>query len=313
VIGSTGFGVYDSNAAINRYVTVWRNGNVGISNANPLENLHVGGKVYSETQFINNSNDSTAAPAFSFREDSNTGMYHASNQTLGFTTAGSERVRIGNTGVGINTTLAPTCILDVNGNICAKSTTTPEMRLINSNNMAQCIIACATSAAQYSTGSASNDLVIRADHATARVHIQTSNQAAAITVNSNNFVGINITNPTYRLHVNGEVFATGDIMAFSDCNLKTDLRPITNAVDKVVSLNGYTFKRIDQDADQQRQAGLLAQEVQRILPEVVHQDPSTSNLSIAYGNLAALFVEAFKEMKQEIQTLRALLNSRSHV
>jgi len=165
----------------------------------------------------------------------------------------------------------------------------------------------ATFNGQYSTSAITNDLIVRTDNASSRLHLQVNNQSAAITVNSNNFVGINTTNPTYRLHVNGDIFATADILAFSDSNLKTDIVPISQALQKVTTLNGYTYKRIDQPADSHRQAGLLAQDVQKVLPEVVHMDPATSNLSIAYGNMAALFVEAFKDMRKEIDDLKQRL------
>lgn len=310
-IGLTGDNslAFKVNATAGTYVTrmLMTASNIGINNISPQELLHVSGKMFSDTQYLSTSNDSTTVPSYSFREDSNTGMYHASNQIIGFTTAGVDRMRVGSAGVGINTILAPACTLDVNGNMCVKSTTIPEVRLINSNNNQQCTIACATSAAQFSTSALANDLIIRSDNATSRVHIQASNQSAGITVNSNNFVGVNVTNPTYRLHVNGDIFATADILAFSDSNLKTDLMPISNALTKVTSLRGYTYRRLDHSSNAPRQAGLLAQEVQQVLPEVVHTDPASSNLSIAYGNLAALFVEAFKDMQKEITHLKQQL------
>jgi hypothetical protein len=91
-------------------------GLLGIGTTTPGESLHVTGKIYSQTQVLNNSNDSATVPSFSFREDSNTGMFHPSNDALGFSTAGTERIRVtdtGNVGIGTNN---PTALLEVNGN-----------------------------------------------------------------------------------------------------------------------------------------------------------------------------------------------------
>ena len=104
------------------------NGSVGVGTTSPTELLHVSGKIYSTTQFLNNSNDSASVPSFSFKEDSNTGMFHASNDALGFSTAGTERIRVtdtGNVGIGTSTPASllevggtfTTCNMTVNGNI----------------------------------------------------------------------------------------------------------------------------------------------------------------------------------------------------
>lgn len=101
--------------------------------------------------------------------------------------------------------------------------------------------------------------------------------------------------------VSGNFVARGDITAFSDKRIKTDLKVIHDAVYKVGKLTGYTYKRIDNDA---LQTGLLAQDVQAILPEAVHTDKD-GMLSLAYGNLMGLMVEAIKELKAEIEMLKA--------
>jgi hypothetical protein len=104
-VGDAGFSIRDINSAAipdsapaTRFI-VQRGGNVGVGTASPTELLHVAGKIYSTTQFLNNSNDSTTAPSFSFLGDSNTGMFHPSNDTLGFVTGGVERVRIDDNGI----------------------------------------------------------------------------------------------------------------------------------------------------------------------------------------------------------------------
>lgn len=98
----------------------------------------------------------------------------------------------------------------------------------------------------------------------------------------------------------GSILAAGDITAFSDVRLKTNIETIEGALGKVGRLRGVTFDRIDTG---QRQAGLIAQEVVAVLPEVVSEGPD-GYLTLAYGNVVGLLVEAIKELRAEVAELR---------
>ena len=96
----------------------------------------------------------------------------------------------------------------------------------------------------------------------------------------------------------GNLVMVGNVTAFSDANLKEDLKVIPNALEKVCKLTGYTYSRIDTG---RRDTGLIAQEVKEVLPEaVIHGE----HLSLAYGNMVGLLVEAIKELKAEIEVLK---------
>ena len=71
--------------------------------------------------------------------------------------------------------------------------------------------------------------------------------------------------------------------------------------DLPLQIRGVTYQR--KDLDVPRQSGVIAQEVEKVLPEVVMEDP-TGTKSIAYGNLVGLLIEAIKELKAEIETLK---------
>jgi hypothetical protein len=108
----------------------------------------------------------------------------------------------------------------------------------------------------------------------------------------------------------GSFTATGNVTAYSDRRVKTNIEPIEDALEKIEQLGGYTFDRTDIEAP--RQTGVIAQEVQAILPEAVSQDEH-GKLSVAYGNMAGLFIEAINELSatvreqaKEIAELRAL-------
>jgi len=90
----------------------------------------------------------------------------------------------------------------------------------------------------------------------------------------------------------------GDVIAYSDRRVKADLKLIENALEKVTLLNGYTFSRTDYEDKEKRYAGVVAQEVLEVLPEVVAQDEN-GTYSVAYGNLTALLIEAIKEERSE--------------
>jgi len=107
-------------------------------------------------------------------------------------------------------------------------------------------------------------------------------------------VGIGGAASTEKLKVYGDILATGDVTASSDRRLKTDIKRIEGALDKVCAIGGYTYVMNDKPS-----TGLIAQEVREVLPEVVHGSEETS-YSIAYGNVIGLLVEAIKELKEKI-------------
>ena len=106
--------------------------------------------------------------------------------------------------------------------------------------------------------------------------------------------GVASATATTKLYVHGDILASGDVTASSDRRLKTDIKRIENALDKVCSLGGYTYVMNDKPS-----SGLIAQEVLEVLPEVVHGSEET-NYSLAYGNIVGLLVEAIKELKEKI-------------
>lgn len=101
-----------------------------------------------------------------------------------------------------------------------------------------------------------------------------------------------------KLIAQDEIISSGDITAFSDIRLKTNIEKIENALDKVCQLNGYTYAM-----NNKRSTGVIAQEVEKVLPEVV-QDREDGYKTVAYGNMIGLLIEAIKELKEEIGVLK---------
>jgi len=98
----------------------------------------------------------------------------------------------------------------------------------------------------------------------------------------------------------GNVTASGNITAYSDKRLKKDLVVIPTATDKVKQLAGYTYTNINNGS---RNTGVVAQEVQKVLPEAVHEDDE-GILSVAYGNMVGLLIESIKEQQIQIDELK---------
>ena len=118
------------------------------------------------------------------------------------------------------------------------------------------------------------------------------------------------------LAVTGAITATGDVTAFvSDIRLKDNIQNITNALDKLDDLSGFTydFNQLAEElgiSGHGRQVGLSAQDVQKVLPEAVKPAPVNNEyLTVQYEKVVPLLVEAIKELRAEVNLLRNQLNS----
>ena len=115
-------------------------------------------------------------------------------------------------------------------------------------------------------------------------------------IKENGNVGIGTTSPGYKLDVNGTIYASGDVIMFSDERKKTHIEAIPNALEKVLQLRGVTFNKLDDD--NRRHSGVIAQEVEKVLPEVVYTAEDDTK-SVAYGNMIGLLIEAIKELAEK--------------
>jgi hypothetical protein len=102
--------------------------------------------------------------------------------------------------------------------------------------------------------------------------------------------------------ITGNLVVSGDITSTSDETLKENIKSIEGALDTVTKLSGKMFT-MKSDETQKEKVGFIAQEVEQHLPQVVSTDPNGIK-SISYGNVAALLVEAIKELNQKIEDLK---------
>lgn len=128
--------------------------------------------------------------------------------------------------------------------------------------------------------------------------------AYSVFIDSTGYVGIGTTTTTsftYPLNVQGAIYASDNVFVASDQRKKSNLKAIDNALEKVQRLTGYTYDLLSNCS---RQAGLIAQEVETVLPEAVSVDHDGYK-SVAYGNMAALFVNAIKEVAEDVAFLKS--------
>ena len=232
------------------------NGLLGLGTSNQTERIEViGGKLYSDTQLLGPSNDSPTSPSFSFKEDSNTGIFHPSNDTLGITTAGTEKMRInhlGNVGIG---TSNQTSKLHVYGdvNITHSNPASPSFSISNnlspyavitgSNSML--IMGASGSNQTHSASAVMGDVVIKNHQlvSSGKLHLQVGSTSSAITINSNNTVGIGTVNPLAPLTVSAKNTNGPDlngIYVYNSNSTASSHSIITARVASASSGNAYT-------------------------------------------------------------------------
>jgi hypothetical protein len=128
------------------------------------------------------------------------------------------------------------------------------------------------------------------------------NGQAASLATANNYqmaaLGVGTSNGTA-----GSIYATANITAYSDARLKRDVRVIDGALARVAALRGVTYERIDLD-DGRRHTGVIAQELQAVLPEAVWP-ADDDTLTVAYGNVVGLLIEAIKALDVKVAALEA--------
>jgi len=254
---------------------------------------------------------------FSDTDDEDVGQieYDHASDFMRFRVNANERMRIDSNGnVGIGTT-SPNNKLDVRGFI---SLSDGSNRAVIINNTADGsdtgdFIACAGGAASTSRGG-----YFRAfgnEHST---------NAGQIAINTGSVAGsrasftIGNGGENFRMESDGDFHANGDVIAYSttisDERLKENIVGIDGALDKVSQLNGYTF---NYKADGKISAGVIAQEVEKVLPEAVSEkelplkaDDGQEYKVVNYDALHGLMIEAIKELKAEVADLKSQLENK---
>jgi hypothetical protein len=284
--------IYD--VAANRFnMVIDPSGNVGIGWTSPSYALDVGGTIRAavagggwvsmspgaadRTGFLNFYNSDASRTAYFGFADGST-MHLNIEQAKSFSILTNNALRMiissgGNVGIGITN---PSTTLHVSGTVTAGTYTAPGGNYLAITNGA---------------GSGRIDL-----------------QGGSILMQNAN-VGIGTATPGYTLHVQGAIYASGEITGLSDKRYKTNVEPLTDSLQRVCSLQGVSYYRVDEDPDKKR-IGLLAQDVAQVYPESVSYDDKNDRYSLNYMSLVAPLIEAIKELREEVGYLKDQLRQR---
>lgn len=151
-----------------------------------------------------------------------------------------------------------------------------------------------------------------------------ANNSAGINFNNNDnsllhsFLGVRTDNelgiygyagsPGWRFYVNtntGNGFLQGTLNQASDARLKKNIAPLAHTLAAIQQLNGYTYNWKD-DANPDEQIGLLAQELQKVYPQLVKENDK-GILAVNYGGMVPVLLAAIKEQQQQIEELKKLV------
>jgi len=284
-------------------------GNVGIGETSPDLKLH----VKSSGQIAKlETTASTGDCILTFADAS------ANKGFVGFGSSSSEIFQITNIENGdmkFDTNNTERMRIDSSGNVGIGASSPNHALSVGSTSVATSIISVVGSSSGFPQVRFSDDTN---ESGQGRIFYDSANDALGFSsagsermrINSSGNVGIGNTSPSVALGVTGAIIASDNITAYgtpSDIRLKENIKVIDNALDKVKQLKGITY---DLKSDGNRLTGLIAQDVEKVLPEAVYEtsavdDADDKHLAIRYGNTVGLLVEAIKEQQEQIQTLTA--------
>jgi hypothetical protein len=215
-------------------------------------------------------------------------MWSFDTVNLVFGNTNTERMRIDSAGnVGIGTT-----------------NPTAKLYIVASPNTTGLLITDLASSDFSITPGASSGVVNIGSPSAAMAFTTVGTERARIDTAGN--FGIGTSSPTQKLDVAGSILASGNVTAYSDIRVKDNVESIEGAIGKLNQIRGVTYTRTDLDDKERKYAGVIAQEIEQVLPEAVFDNGKVK--AVDYNATIALLIEAVKEQQKRIDKLETLLN-----
>jgi len=267
-------------------------GNVGIGTSSPETNsqLTLYGSSFSQLH-MQNGTTGTGSNGFRMLVDgNNVTMTNRENGYWAFETNDTERMRITSDGlIGVNTTNISRIGANY-GTIVIGGSAGGGIRMLSGTTTRGYVYADETG------------MALQAGASMPLIMFSNDTERARFTSGGNLLLNTTTDNGE-RLYVSGSIRATGSITANSDVRLKKNIERIENALQKVSEISGYTYNTI---YDEDRHAGVIAQEIDKVLPEIVNKG-NDGLMGVEYGNISALLIEAIKDLKKDNESLRAIV------
>jgi len=277
---------------LNRAMYIDHNQNVGIGTTSPDEKLSVDGNIFlqgNDDYIAFNTSASSGHPKIKMNSDADFSFLN---------TAGSNIFHIENGGnVGIGTAI-PSYLLDVrdgtlSGAIARFSAVNAHV-IIESSTAGPAVLHLKPNV----TGNKSGQFKVTTGEG---YNFRWSNDAASTAEVTYMKLDTSTTG-------GGDLTVKGDIIAYgapSDERYKENIKPIESALDKALKLQGVTFdwKESDSILDIKEDIGFIAQDVQKVIPELVRENED-GKLSLRYQGVTPILLEAIKELKAEIEELK---------
>jgi len=287
-------GYIDLRTANTNRIRVTGTGLVGINTQTPTRHLTVNGSIQMASGGVIEAG-TTALNTYI------AGVQGASGRWA-FATNGSEKMRITSDGrLGLGTS-APSGILDLSA--ATGSGTLNIISTVNATNAGNKIAFFAAGRSDTDeemafikpllTSNSGGSGNVQAGHLTFGT---VGSERMRITSSGN--VGIGVS-PSYKLHVSGDIYATGNVTAYSSAVAKDEITTIPDALDLVEQLRGVSFKWKESG---KKAVGLIYEEVKEVIPELTSE--KEGHVGVAYQNTVALLIEAVKTLSAKVKELES--------
>ena len=230
--------------------------------------------------YLRTTNGTQYQPSHSFTSDTNTGMYWAGTDKIGFTAGGSQKATIGSTSFYIRDSLgigtgSPTTKLHVDGvGMIRDSEGVGDFYLGN-----------------YGTNK--------------HFRFHTNNTHTYFDMNCGNIHWRQGSSNRYYFYPStANMTINGTLTQNSDVRNKENIVEIDSCIDKVQAMRGVYYNRTDFNTEVTK-VGVIAQEVEAVLPELILESPDDGLKSVAYAELTAVLINAVKEQQVMIQDLKS--------
>lgn len=270
-------------------LAISNDGNTGVNTSTPTHTMDVNGEARVRTLNLDNSiNSIVVADASGVLHTREVASLGGAGGAWAVNGSHIYNTNTGNVGIGLNN---PSYNLHVRA-----SNATMAVQDVNSNVTAR-FVALNSGLWVVTEGTASSDDIYLAPATT-----------FAMVLKEGGNVAIGTSNPGgYKFYVNGTAYSTGGWIG-SDKKFKKEIEPISGALDKLTEVNGvsYLYRQSefeDKNFPEGRHFGVIAQDIEKVFPEVVMEGPGNDK-AVSYTELVPVLIEAVKELKAENDDLR---------